>query len=287
MAQDPQKHHFVPEFYLRQWVGSDDRLERYSQPVEGKIAVRRVFVSQVGFEHRLYSARDDSDPDPEWLEREFFQKIDNGAARVLRKLNSNPPLSLDDLEESMWSIFIRSMYHRNPSLLKQYIESGVEHWINETPIIVDQSLKEKIFEYSPDLREKLITSTIENAANSVLNNLPTILMSERVGQFLNDLRKTIIELPDRCFDFLVSDALPVRTNGLKTPLGHYVMPLNPRRALVATFNEETMNAIKALSPNELVRRTNEQIAGHARHFVAARDRSQDRFIRNRYGVLVS
>lgn len=286
MSKIPRKHHYIPQFYLRAWTGYDGRLLRYDNPFGSKITAKRVFTSQVGFEERLYSARNFADTDPEWLETEFFQKIDDGASKALRKLSQTPPLPLSDIEESMWSVFIRSLYHRSPSLLNKYLEEGVRYWIEETPNIVDSALREREFAIDQETREILISNTMNNVEDSVLDNLPSVLMSPRVGQFLNDLKKTIIDIPETCYDFLLSDALPVRTDGLMTEVGHYVIPINPRRLLVAAFSEGTLQAIKALPANELVKRTNHQVVGYARHFVAARDESQDRFIRNRFGKLI-
>lgn len=264
----------------------DGKLERFDNPFGSKIAVRRVCTSQLGFEKRLYSARSADDADPEWLEREFFQRVDDAAARALCKLNATPPVPLTELEESMWSVFVRTLYHRNPSELRAYLERAVEHWKIETPSAVEAALRRAGYGNDIILNSVYNSATLRNVEDTVLEDLPNVLMSARVGQFLNDLKKTIIDIPHHVFEFLISDAVPVRTNGLAVHAGHYALPLSPRRVLIAAAETTTLDFIKKMPPKKLVRAMNEQVVGLARHFVAATDRSQEHFVRNRFGSLV-
>ncbi|MES2450166.1 MAG: DUF4238 domain-containing protein [Pseudomonadota bacterium] len=74
-AQDPTKHHYIPEFFLRQWIGDDRRLERYDRPHPSKIMARRVFPSEVGWIKNLYTSPGD-DLGRQWLEKKVFQVIE-------------------------------------------------------------------------------------------------------------------------------------------------------------------------------------------------------------------
>jgi hypothetical protein len=286
MSDRPRKHHYLPQFYLREWAGSDGRIERFDQPTHGKIYVKRVHTSQVGYVEHLYSAKAADDHDPEWLEREFLQKVDSAAALSMRKMNAEPPLPLSDLDATMWSIFVRSLYHRNPSLLARYLRDGTEHWERSASDIIEERVKGTFFENDVEFKQNMLKQVMENTTDKVLEHLPTILTSERVGKVLNALHKTVIDIPEYCPDFLISDALPIRTDGILVNFGHYAIPLSPRRLLVATTTIETMNTIKSLSPKQLVRGANEQTVGLAQHFVGARDRHQEKFIRNRFGILI-
>ena len=127
--RDPSKHHYIPEFYLRWWTGEDGRFERYTQPVSGKVAVRRVYPSEAGFRRNLYESPGEPERARFWLETRLFQNIDNRAARALAKLNADPVPMLSVEEMSYWSIFIRSLHHRTPERLQAFRVSGQSEWL--------------------------------------------------------------------------------------------------------------------------------------------------------------
>ena len=282
-APDPRKHHYIPEFYLRRWTGADGKFERYTRPIPGKITVKRVFPSEAGFARDLYRLPG-TDSDPMWLETRILQRIDDRAARVLNKLNLATPATLTDEELSSWSVFVRSLFYRAPDMLRAVKESGEHDWYG--------AIEEMRAQYpirrratDPECFDDFVAShSREDIERSVMGVLPTLFTSQRIGQFLNDLHKRVIDTPPHVPTFLLSDEPLARTNGMMNESGHYAIPLSPRRLLVAAYTRKTLDVIVNQGEKRLVTSVNRWIVESARHFVAGVDRTQDRFIRNRFGI---
>ena len=119
---------------------------------------------------------------------------------------------------------------------------------------------------------------------AVLRVLPSIFVGERVGQMMNDLHMRVIVTPPEVPAFLISDDFVLRTNGVAVPGGHFAFPISPRRLVVMAWERSKLIEIVAMPPRYLVTQVNQWIAGSARLFVGAVDRTQDRFIRNRFGI---
>lgn len=282
-ANDPTKHHYIPEFFLRWWAGEDGRFERYDRPIPSKIMVRRVFPSEAGWMKNLY-ASPGHNLGPQWLETHIFQVIDNKAAPVLRKLNGDGVPTLSAEERSAWTIFLRSLSHRTPDYLRATIASGIavfDETVEELRAVYESLKKEG----DPASFEAYKASlTTEDAKRASQKMLPDIMLNPRIGQFLNDLHTRVITLPSYARDFLISDDPLARTNGIMKQDGHIAIPISPRRLFVSTWSKATLQQISNMQPNELVTNVNRWAVESARYFVAARDRSQDRFIRNRFGA---
>ena len=50
---EPEKHHYLPIFYLNQWVGSDGKIVRYYRPYR-EIVASPIAPSNTGYEPALY-----------------------------------------------------------------------------------------------------------------------------------------------------------------------------------------------------------------------------------------
>ncbi|WP_077145201.1 DUF4238 domain-containing protein [Sphingopyxis sp. KK2] len=284
MQADPAKHHYVPEFYLREWAGADGRLERYTRPTPKKIAVRRVFPSQMGFSRNLYDSPNEKLLERHWLETRVFQQIDSCAANVFRKLNDEPPGELTGEDVNAWSVFVRAQFYRTPEGLRAVKESGAQEWLAALDAARDRYQELKSIS-DPDLFEDYVSLQTEgDIERSVLRTLPGIFSSERVVRILNELHYRIMDTGPSVPQFLISDDFLARTNGLLVENGHFAMPISPRRLLVMTVRRETFDRIGRMTDKELVTAVNRWIVESARHFVGATDLSQDRFIRNRFGV---
>jgi hypothetical protein len=115
-------HHYLPQFYLRQWVTEPDgRLWRYKLEPSGVVSERRVAPRGTAFEPDLYAVRDAGplfqQPDPHIVETQFFQQVDDRAANVLTKLLAGSVRDLNTEEMAAWAIFLNSLLERHGSKL--------------------------------------------------------------------------------------------------------------------------------------------------------------------------
>ena len=114
-------HHYVPQFYLRQWAGADGGVWRYRREPSGLITERAVAPKGTAFEPDLYAVVDAGEfrppHDPHIIETDFLSPIDNAAAPILKKLNESSPSPLDDAERTAWALFMNSLNERSPTTL--------------------------------------------------------------------------------------------------------------------------------------------------------------------------
>lgn len=118
---DGDKHHYVPKFYLKQWVGEDGRLCEFSRPYkpqDGHLAPRRppvkarwVAPDGTGYLRGLNTFARLRPELADMLERRFFKTVDNDAAVLLEKLNRD---CVDFTTRSEWSRFLMAQMHRSP-----------------------------------------------------------------------------------------------------------------------------------------------------------------------------
>ena len=278
----PNKHHYIPEYYLANWAGDDRRFERYNKPVPSKTMVRRVFPSEAGWQKGLYASPRDS-RGTQWLESQIFQIIDSKAALVLSKITAEPPQVPTAEERSAWTLFLRSLLHRTPDNFKSTIAHAKS--------MIDEAIEEAREHYltlraptDPDTFEAFKEAmTSDERHRMALKSLPTLMANPRIGQFLHDMPTRVFTLPDASQDFLLSDDPLVRSNGLQQENGHIAIPLSPRKLFVSAYREGLLDRFAAMKPNELAASVNRWTVESARHFVVARDKKQDRFIRNRFG----
>lgn len=280
LHRDPTKHHYIPEFLLRRWTGEDGKLERFDRPIPTKIMVRRVSPSETGFEKNLY-ASPGHPLGAQWLEKRFFGDIDNRAAPVLEKLNIGAVPTLSAEERSAWSVFLRSLMHRTPAYLRSTLATARAYYERSVEGL-RKDYADKRRDSDPASFDEFRSSiSDQDIAHTAQRMLTDIIYNKKIGQFLNNMPAVVIELPDSANDFLISDDPFVRTNGIKTDRGHIAIPISPRRLFVSA-SHEVLQVIRGFTPKELATNVNTWVVESGRFFVGARDRSQDRFIRNRF-----
>lgn len=284
VSPPPRKHHFIPEFYLRWWTGADGRLERFTSPVDGKIVVRRVSPSEVGWEEDLYRAPHEDEKEAQHLEISFFQAIDSAAARALTVLNQGGISAVEPKHATAWSIFTHSLLLRTPAAFASIKAFGARQ--------LDDSLARFKDRYQ-DVRKSTDPETFAEFVlryddcrreQEILRVYPDLVRSENMMRALGQLQWMMAEAPAGVPDLLLSDDPLARTNGLKTEGGHIAMPLSPRRLLIGAWDATAIRSLRPMRSRDLFRNMNRWTVEGARHFVASRDRAQDRFIRNRFGV---
>lgn len=239
--------------------------------------------SETGFEWNLYRAPVDDAAEAQVLEQHFFRVVDDQAAKILFKWNAPTVPKLSARELSHWSVFILSLLHRTPENLAASKAGGSKIWHNNA---------EHVRERYEDLRgpndpltyqEYVAGQDEREPERSLLRILPRIVLNETLGRILNGLYWQVYQLTDQVPDLLLSDDPVARTGGLKRHNGHMAMPLSPRRLLVGTWDAAFHHELRRMPAKDLAKGMNAWCVEGARHFVAAKDRSQARFIENRFG----
>lgn len=279
----PRQHHYVPRFLLSRWTTGDGRLVRYEMPLPGKLIHSRRHPSEVGFVRDLYRYPGAIGLEEQWLEHRVFQRIDDAAAKVLTRMLGPKPISLTPAEGSAWIRFILSLMFRTPmNLLFAKAAAGR----------IEDRLMDEIRGHYDELRgpndpatyvEFVVRQHPDVKERSALEMLPGMMSHGRIGQYMINMRWHVLDLDASCPTLLLSDDPLARTNGIGVPTGHLAMPISPHRLLVLSNSAETDATLRAIGVRDLARAMNRWTVESARRFVAATDRSQERFIVNRFG----
>lgn len=114
---NPIKHHYVPQWHLRQWISEDNKLQSYFRLENGILSSRRYSTKSLAFETNLYTWASPNRPEEQQLEKEFFQKLDSNAAEVANKLRQNTKIELSHKYRDHWAQYLTACLIRLPKEL--------------------------------------------------------------------------------------------------------------------------------------------------------------------------
>lgn len=277
----PRRHHFIPEFYQRQWIGEDGKIERYEH-LHNRIARRRVPPKSAGFREDLYRfPNEDLD---EWqaqsLETIILQSHDNAAAKALQSLTEDRSALRDYKVRRDWAVFLRGLLLRTPFQMSATLASMEKLW---SDVDVSDKYAELRLPSMPATADEFLKSLNPNIAKETAFKIFMNLMGS------DALTHHIVSMPWRIIDCSASDHKvllsdhPVILVPLRTDFGQIAMPLSPTQILVASSKEHVRQRIDGLRPKQAVRAINRLIVARARHLVIASDRAQEPFIEKHFG----
>jgi len=281
MQNEPRKHHYIPIFYSKQWCDAAGKMVRFTRE-HGACIDRRKPPAAVGWEHDLYRMPGEEGAGAQRLEARFFSQLDDRAAVVLRKLLATPSANLDELDVGHWSMFMRSLLHRSPTRLDEYRKSGIAIWWEIVRNAADRYNEMRSAADPLTHAEYLASRTETEGAAAVIENMPHLLAGHRVLAAFARAPWASYDVPASCPSLLLSDAPIVMTNGFDVPGGHIAMPVSPTRFIVISRDSKTALDIDRVPVKLLAKGLNDGVVRQARHFVAAIDTSQKRFIDNRF-----
>lgn len=277
------KHHYIPEFYSKQWAGADGKVLRYRSLPNGRIVSRRLAPAGVGYGEDIYRAPFADEERAQALEKRFFQLLDNRAAQALAALTEPGLKELPMPALGTWIQFSLSLLHRSPVQLESIHATGRIHY-NEAVQSVRDDYASRKSDYDPETFEEFVATQDEARIRQWLfAAIPSLILNQNILRYCAQLYWFRIEAAEDCRSLLLSDEPVFRTNGLMNDRGHFAMPLNPSMMLVGTHTWDFARHIQAKSRRDTFSLLNTEVVQAARGFVIAADHSHTRFIENRFG----
>jgi len=261
----PDRHHYLPQFYLSRWTGDDGRLVEFSipNPNSGVVVPKRRVPKGTGFETGIYNFANMPPDKRSLIETRLMHKIDTDGARALDFLERNPSDRQWSSElRQGWVAFMISMFIRNPVDIGSLKAKYASDWRN-----ADQQWEA---EYQQQRRPGDPASAAEyfnsfeqyQIENFALNLLPTLIDLPKVGRKLLNMQWFVV----RCAtgeEFLASDRPIVKTH-LDRGDAYWMMPIGPSRLFLAVHSWQDELRIRAhMNPAQLVVDANETVAGRA------------------------
>ena len=272
----PDKHHYLPEFLLKQWAGSDGRLCQFSQPYSSVLKAKRVYPSQTGFERRLYSLKGLSYGVSTEIESTFFKPLDSKAADAHRMLLDGQPKSTwPGKNVYAWGQFLVSLNLRMPEDLK----------------ILRLRWSRKLSEIKQDLlgtgqsSSRLVQSEQDDVEfeREVFGMLMDLNNSSRLLELYCEMHWETVDFSQSGYELYFSDRPIVRIPTHGTIRTSTLVPISPSILFVAAPTELEAKRISKLNTRRNLREINKIIVSAAEKFAYAPDDKPLRFMQNNFG----
>jgi Protein of unknown function (DUF4238) len=226
--QVSNRHHYVPEFYLKSWHDDDGKgLWRYIRNKVNKISLRRLPAKSICYEEHLYSLMPDTSWEvlnhkPDVVEKDFFQKVDDAAANVHQKLITRGLQDLADKDRSDWAIFLNSLIERSPKRIKEIRDQSSSN-----------NLKQELIARwgKSDYFENINVEAMQK--NAVITALPNFIIDTKFLEYIVNMRWSIVSLATKGEHFLATDTpLLINSGRLGNPIHSLSIALSPKKLLI-------------------------------------------------------
>jgi hypothetical protein len=283
---DPIKHHYSPQFYLRQWAGADGRLFRYHRPNDQTVVSRRS-PEYLGFEDYLYTVQ--GEDDPQILEKGFFSNVDNYAAPILETLSRLGPglviLGRNDLRNdsrSDWTRFINSLQLRGPhslteidAVLQERVQENFERDHGEAYRAEKQpDDPDSVYEYAQRYAPRWLADAHKFLLTQMIDH-------EQVGDVIVNMIWAVVDVSDAPHTLLTSDRPYITSHGLLLPECLLSVPISPTRLFVAANDRRRLEVLAAQSSKDTVRNANNLVVRMAVENVYGNNDSHKAYVEKR------
>lgn len=269
-----QKHHYVPVFYLRQWMGPNKTVCEFSRPYD-RVRTRSPHPGGTGYVRGLY-AIDDLDPNVvNAIEDMFLKPSDGMAAEALHCLLREAPFTHPMRMRHAWTRFLLSLLIRYPEAIaemKKQLRKNVEQIYLKTR---QPEEPETFAEYEA----KLGTNELARVHGKLMMDL---MLDSRMGRLIFGMHWGVIAFSGHKHELLTSDR-PVVSNQFPISANHMCLPISPTMLFVACATEQAEKEFRALDAGHVMKVMNEFVTSRARTYVWGRNDAQLRFVENRLG----
>lgn len=276
------KHHYIPQFYLRPWLGEDRKLQEFRRGYQGRIEVGRYGTKSTGYAIDLYILAGATPDTRQNVEKYFMGFVDNSAVRA-RDMMLEGVIPKDPQTRHSWARFIMSLILRNPEEIAKFkLRFGADLM---TPDAELQARYEsaKSPDDPPTLEEWLQLSDSTYSERSAIIAMTRLVENQNVLRLIRGMDWRVIDTSNMTRRLMTSDRPIVMTNGLGRYDGHCALPLSPTRLFLACMCVDFAEELYRLPVGKLIRSVNDAVIGQARKYVYAIDRSNTGEVRRRMG----
>jgi hypothetical protein len=273
---DPHKHHFIPAFYLSQWVGPNCKLIEFTRKYN-KLVAKPVGPDATGFEVDLYETKDLPEEQRHYLEKVWFNYLDQTAFQALTIHLGGSSVWTNELINA-WSRFVFGIHFRHPHAMPELRTAAKAIWEASGTAYQDDYEKIKEPHHPANYDDFLATLDPFTAAKVRLNMIIKTFDNETLVGHLNQMPYAVIDVSSAPEKFVTSDR-PVCISKLGQTDGLIFLPISPTKLFLAVNDEKSLDAVRAQTALDLVCRVNDLVIGRARLYVWARDKSAEPLVR--------
>ncbi|MBY5810716.1 DUF4238 domain-containing protein [Rhizobium leguminosarum] len=278
------KHHYIPQFYLKQWEGKDQKLQVYYRRGDGLLTTTRLARKATGYEVDLYKLPGATPEREHEVERMFMALVDDEAVRVRDGMLTSV-LPKDQRKRFAWARFVLSLVVRNPEELIRFKIDYARHLLMPDPEFQARYAAIRK-EDDPELFEEWMVQTDPTyGERQAIVTLTKLIENHSVLRLLRTMHWRIIDTSRASRRLLTSDRPVVMTNGMVHYHGHYALPISPTRLFLATTAIQFADEFCALPASKIAREVNRLVIGQARRFVYSLDDGNLAEVRRGFGKL--
>jgi hypothetical protein len=280
---EPNKHHYLPVFYLTQWAGPDGKLTRYYRPHRDVVG-SRIAPANTGHEPGLYRLEGYQPEFINAVEKEYMAKVvDEPGSRALRVISDGDYSTMTPELQVVWTRFLMSLMFRTPHMidyitkeaernLRCNLQSNPEDYESVRAATNPPTLLEFVERYTPAL--------FSEAGKSFL---PGIINNAKIGNTILKMGWWTWTLDSKHHfpDLLTSDSPVFRSHGLADERCFIALPISSRRAFFATRNSATLDAVMAHGPARVAKELNASMVNQAQKYVFGSGDRHLRFVEKR------
>ena len=284
MTEQPSKHHFLPVFYLKRWIGDDGRLVQFSRPYREVKPLRR-HPEGIGFITRLYTVEGLAPELANEMEREFLSPVDSRAADALRiMIDTKKVDSLSAAQRIAWAAFLCSLLMRMPDDIYK-LKKSLGTASNKAIPFFDALYRRIKPSEGPESAEELLRPRMQGlTSGQAMRAVRRFIGDPRLTNGIAGMEWRIRILHDACNELLTSDRPVAISHVLNATDSHLVLPIGPRTVFLAFRERAYADRLTDVSDELLATTINQFVVQNATSFIYGRSDRQLRFIENRMGT---
>lgn len=276
------KHHYIPQFYLRPWLGDDHKLEEFRRGYRGRIEVGRYGTKSTGFAVDLYTLAGTTPDTRQNVEKYFMGLVDHSAVKA-RDMMLEGVIPTDESTRHSWARFLMSLILRNPEEISTFKERFGADLMTPDAELQARYESAKSPDDPPTLEEWLQLSDPTYSERSAIIAMTRLVENQNVLRLIRGMNWRVIDTRDRLRRLMTSDRPIVITNGLGRYDGHCALPLSPTKLFLACTCVDFAEELCRLRLGKMIRSVNDAVMGQARKYVYAVDRSPLSEVRKQMG----
>jgi hypothetical protein len=270
----PNRHHFIPEFLLKQWAGPDGEFWRYFRQGPDRVDCKPAAPGAVCYRRGLYATGYIPAEHKQQVETLFMAPLDTKAAEAHALLLEGAIARLSDEQRSRWAGFMMSIWFRTPHDVAGMRDIAAALF-DAGAVTRALGLDEEV-EFPPGTADQFAMDLMMNSIDD-----------KGRGEELINMHWDVIGVRNRR-EFFISDwpmDQPVSVPRLGAGSSYVALPIAPNRLFAASHSRTLIAALRDMPERELITRQNRASVTQADEFVGATNRNAEQFIRDNFGTL--
>lgn len=278
------KHHYIPQFYLKPWLGSDHKLQEFRRGYQGRIQTGRYGTLSTGFADDLYALPGVTEETRQNVERIFMGVVDTTATDAQNLLLSGI-IPEGDLRAS-WVRFLLSLLMRTPEAIAKFKAQIGKTWRYPDPELQERYNSQKKPDWPDTFEAMMLQADPTIVDRTAILTATKMMQDENVIRLFMRAQWWVLDISQASnMSFMTSDHPLIMTNGLGRKDGHFALPISPKHLFIGFMENDFGATVRALPPEEVVATVNRLVSGQGRKYVYAVDARERALVEEVMGTL--